>query len=136
MPSKFPFSTRLPDQPSLENLRKQAKRLLKDLHSGDSKAISRLNEHLPRVSDAAAATLSEAQLALAREYGFPSWPALKTVVEAQRQRLRTELDSPDEPNNTIIEKDLAGVPVLPIRDFVLFPGMEAQWHDFAGAAGR
>jgi len=47
----------LPARPSLEQLRKLAK---------DRKGSS---------------TLSEAQLAIAREYGFPNWPKLKLAVE-------------------------------------------------------
>ena len=58
----------LPDRPSLEQLRKQAKDLLKRM----------------RASGDAAATLSAAQHALAREYGFESWPKLVQHVESVR----------------------------------------------------
>jgi ankyrin repeat protein len=54
------METKLPPRPSLAQLRKQAKEL-KD--SGQHP------------------TLSAAQLALARQYGFPSWPKLKLAVE-------------------------------------------------------
>ena len=74
---------RLPDRPSLEQLRKQAKEHLDTLHVADPTA-----------------TLSAAQHALAREYGFESWPALVRHVESrQPQRLMlqpAELKS-DEP---------------------------------------
>ena len=55
----------LPDAPSLEWLRKQAKQRL-----------ALLREHDP------ATRLADAQLALAREYGFRSWRALKAHVDS------------------------------------------------------
>lgn len=54
-------ATRLPERPSLEQLRKQAKDLRK---SG------------------AAPTLAAAQRALAERHGYPSWPRLKAAIEA------------------------------------------------------
>lgn len=56
---------RLPERPSLEQLRKQAKEHLDTLRAADP-----------------AATLSIAQHALAREYGFDSWPKLVHHVES------------------------------------------------------
>jgi ankyrin repeat protein len=58
------MTTPLPAAPSLEQLRKQAKELVRERRGG--------SEPL---------RLSDAQLALAREYGFPSWPRLKAYVE-------------------------------------------------------
>jgi len=55
----------LPDNPNLDWLRKQAKRRLDDLQCDDP-----------------AARLADAQLALAKEYGFPSWRALKAHVDS------------------------------------------------------
>ena len=54
-----PPRRRLPERPSLEQLRKQAKEHLDRLRAGD-----------PSVN------LAAAQHALAREYGFDSWPKL------------------------------------------------------------
>ncbi|HYN06199.1 MAG TPA: ankyrin repeat domain-containing protein [Vicinamibacterales bacterium] len=62
---------RLPERPSLEQLRKQAKEHLDTLRAADP-----------------AATLSTAQHALAREYGFESWPALVHHVESVRPQAR------------------------------------------------
>ena len=58
------MTTPLPAAPSLEQLRKQAKELVRE-----------------RRGTSAPLRLSEAQLLLAREYGFPSWPRLKAYVE-------------------------------------------------------
>jgi hypothetical protein len=54
----------LPTQPSLEHLRKEAKQRLAKLRAGG-----------------ASVQLTDAQLVLAREYGFSSWRALKAAVE-------------------------------------------------------
>jgi ankyrin repeat protein len=83
------MKNRLPLRPSLEQLKNQAKDLHKLHGSGDLEAIERVRESHPRFageSDAsirdAEFSLSDAQLVVAREYGFESWPKLKTHVEA------------------------------------------------------
>ncbi len=70
----------LPDRPDLAQLRRQARELLRAATEGEPQALTRLRAVSERV------TLSSAQLALAREYGFPSWPALRTEAE-RRWRL-------------------------------------------------
>jgi ankyrin repeat protein len=69
-------SRSLPESPNLRHLKDQAKDLLK---SG------------------AAASLSEAQLQIARLYGFASWPKLKGHVESftQSGRLKDAIDTED-----------------------------------------
>ena len=74
----------LPDRPDLDQLRRQARELHRAAQAGDAAALRRLRP----VSDKL--TLSTAQLALAREYGFPSWRRLRDEVE----RRRTLLDEP------------------------------------------
>jgi hypothetical protein len=68
----------LPDRPDLDQLRRQARELLRAAADGEPHAVDRLRAVSPRV------TLSAAQLALAREYGFQSWTALKAEVERRR----------------------------------------------------
>ena len=68
----------LPDRPDLDQLRRQARELLRAAAAGEPHAAGRLRAVSPRV------TLSAAQLALAREYGFPSWTALKAEVTRRR----------------------------------------------------
>jgi ankyrin repeat protein len=77
----------LPSRPDLEQLRKQAKDLLKSHKGGDSHAIERFRASHPRCSSASESkiratrlTLTDAQLVIAREYGFDSWPRLKEHV--------------------------------------------------------
>lgn len=69
---------RLPDRPSLEQLRKQAKDLLRAARAGDASA----NARIAAIRNAGERPmLSDSQLALAREYGFASWSRLVHHVE-------------------------------------------------------
>ena len=65
---------------NLEYYRKQAKALLKASKSGDAKAIERLNRYLLKLPPTPA--LHDAQLAVAREQGFPSWPRFRAFIIA------------------------------------------------------
>ena len=71
----------LPANPSLENLRKQAKSLLKAVLANDSAALTRLREFHPKANAINKFHLSDAQLVIARTYGFSSWSKLKRYVE-------------------------------------------------------
>ena len=73
------FTPRLPNRPSLVQLRKQAKELLHLLRNGDPSAINRLRQYKSNVSDP---ILADAQLVLAREHGFESWPKLVHHIQA------------------------------------------------------
>jgi hypothetical protein len=64
----------LPVRPDLNQLRHQAKDLLRALRAGDADAIAQLGEHHPEPLDPARAKLADAQLIVARSYGAPSWP--------------------------------------------------------------
>lgn len=76
------FARRLPAKPNLNQLRKQAKDLLKAFHAGESLAIEEVRAHHPEAIGAPEGLqLSGAQLVLARAYGFASWPKLKAFVD-------------------------------------------------------
>ena len=64
-------SKSLPSRPSLESLRKQAKKLARDSAAGDAAAIARARVHLPHVNPPL--TQRNAQLVIAREYGYAGW---------------------------------------------------------------
>jgi Ankyrin repeats (3 copies) len=68
----------LPVRPSLESLRKQAKKLARDVTAGDADAIARAAAQLATFKP----PLSQrnAQLVLAREYGFTGWQDLRAEV--------------------------------------------------------
>ena len=68
----------LPERPSLESLRKQAKKLARDVGAGDADALARARTHLPNVDPPL--TQRNAQLVIAREYGFTGWQDLTAEV--------------------------------------------------------
>lgn len=79
---------RLPSNPNLDHLKYQAKDLLRDHAARNPAAAQLLREFHPRFSRAtdeeifdAQLKLSDAQLTIAREAGFPSWPRLKRHIE-------------------------------------------------------
>jgi ankyrin repeat protein len=67
---------------NLEQLRKQAIELARAARAGDSAAVARLGDLPPQ--------LASAQLVLAREHGYSSWPAL--VHEVAEHPFRTDFD--------------------------------------------
>src|SRR6266540_4971614 len=77
-------SKSLPVRPSLESLRKQAKKLAHDIAAGDAAAIARARAQLPNVD--LPLTQRNAQLAIAREYGFAGWQDLTAEVSKRLGR--------------------------------------------------
>jgi ankyrin repeat protein len=76
----------LPESPSLENLRKLAKRLKKDVQAGDTTVTAQVKEFHPRGEQALSEfALNDAQLVVARSYGFASWAKLKEHLEVVKQ---------------------------------------------------
>ena len=71
-------SKSLPARPSLESLRKQAKKLARDIAAGEADAIARVRAHLPDVE--LPFSQRNAQLVLAREYGYAGWQDLTAEV--------------------------------------------------------
>jgi len=68
-----------PVRPNLEQLRHQAKDLLRNLRQSEPAALAEFRKHHPRQTEPAAAKLADAQAALARSYGLPSWARLVTA---------------------------------------------------------
>jgi ankyrin repeat protein len=68
----------LPSEPSLEHLRGQAKTLQRRVRAGEAEALALVARRHPRPpGDTAAFTRADAQLVVARGYGFASWPKLR-----------------------------------------------------------
>jgi hypothetical protein len=68
----------LPNNPSLEHLRKHAKRLRDAVRGGEVDALAQVTEFHTRPNDAIGRfSLADAQLVTARSYGFASWARLK-----------------------------------------------------------
>ena len=73
----------LPDSPSVDKLREQARQLQRRVRAADPDALGFLTQWHPRPDRAAPDSLAlhDAQLAVARRYGFAGWPALVGYVE-------------------------------------------------------
>jgi len=78
----------LPARPSLEQYKKQAKELLKAYRSADVETIRRVKKNHPRFESLSAPgfdvtkfALADAQLVIAREHGFESWPKFARRIE-------------------------------------------------------
>jgi ankyrin repeat protein len=90
----FSMSKSLPTTPNLEFDKKQAKALHKAYLAGDPDALERVRAAHPRLENVPDKSippeefkLSDAQLVIAREYGFSSWPKLKHHIETVREGL-------------------------------------------------
>jgi ankyrin repeat protein/ketosteroid isomerase-like protein len=78
----------LPGNANLEQLKKGAKSFQRAARAGDPGAAAVVNEFHPRLGSAvpgspelAGFTRADAQLVIARQFGFPSWPKLKAHLE-------------------------------------------------------
>ncbi|MEU8379116.1 hypothetical protein [Streptosporangium sp. NPDC048865] len=97
---------RLPDNPSLEHLRNQAKRLRRAVRAADPAALELVAEFHPRPPAGPPArragspaggdprppegfTLADAQLTVARAYGFASWPRLRAHLDVIARHSRS-----------------------------------------------
>lgn len=78
----------LPPRPNLDQLKRQANELHDEHAAGRASAAARIATHHPRFGGqpfekilASRFAVADAQLVVAREYGFDSWPQLKQRVE-------------------------------------------------------
>jgi ankyrin repeat protein len=77
----------LPARPDLDQLRRRAKELRDAVRAGNTAALARFSTHHPTGPEHV--SLAAAQLVIARELGFASWPVLKATIDADvasRQR--------------------------------------------------
>ncbi|MBB3605598.1 hypothetical protein FHT40_005285 [Mycolicibacterium sp. BK556] len=71
------MASALPDNPSLDRLRTDARTLQRGVLANDPEALDAIRRHHPRPDLALQRfRLHDAQLAIARRYGFSGWPAL------------------------------------------------------------
>ena len=103
----------LPGRPNLDQLRRQARELLRAAADSQPSALTRIRAISERVS------LSAAQLAVAREHGFASWPALHAEVERRLAEL-----PPDEEGTgrAGIRWSFGGAAAIATAAGRLFPG--------------
>jgi hypothetical protein len=98
-------TSKLPARPSLESLRKQAKKLARGIVAGDASAIGRARAQLPQAE--LPLSQRDAQLVLAREYGFPGWQDLLKEVN---QRLGKGIEwAVSQAHRRIHDNDIEGL---------------------------
>jgi hypothetical protein len=85
----------LPRDPNIEQLRNLAKTLQRLVREGEPGAVDLVREFHPRFANLAAGapeatrfTRADMQLALARSYGFASWPKLRAHIETVNRLTR------------------------------------------------
>jgi ankyrin repeat protein len=71
---------RMRQHPDLEQLKRQAKELLRRVVAHEAEAAAEVSVHY-RIADPSKFALHDAQLVIARSYGFESWPKLKAYVD-------------------------------------------------------
>ena len=84
---------RLPVRPDLDQLKHQAKDLLRAVRRGDPPALADLRQYHPAPPDPAAVRLADAQLVLARSYDAPSWPRLVVACRLIDAIWRDDVDA-------------------------------------------
>jgi hypothetical protein len=117
-------TSKLPARPSLESLRKQAKKLGHGIVAGDAGAVARARAQLPD----AELPLSQrgAQLVLAREYGFLGW---QDLVKEVKHRLGKGLEwAVSDARTRIHDNDREGLQKL----LVEYPAL-LSWEGVAEA---
>jgi ankyrin repeat protein len=91
----------LPGNANLEQLRKGAKSFQRAVRAGDGGAAEVVREFHPRLPDAqpgspelSGFTRADAQLVIARQFGFSSWPKLKAHLELVARYARSPHEQP------------------------------------------
>jgi ankyrin repeat protein/ketosteroid isomerase-like protein len=91
----------LPGNANLEQLKKGAKSFQRAVRGGDAGAAEVVREFHPRLPDAQAGSpelngfaRADAQLVVARQFGFPSWPKLKAHLELVARYARSPHHEP------------------------------------------
>lgn len=84
---------RLPVQPDLDQLKHQAKDLLKAIRRGDPEALVEFREHHPNPPALGDVKPADAQLAIARAYEAPSWTRLVQCCNLVDAIWRDDIDA-------------------------------------------
>jgi Lon protease-like protein len=132
----------LPARANLEHLKAQAKDLLEAFRRKEPRALERVRASLPALTSADDAALGATELALhdaqsviAREYGFPSWNALRQHVlgpSPETLRALMRLPLPTEVERALVQAASADdrgtlsytspLPLVPVRNALLAAG--------------
>jgi len=88
----------LPNNPNLDHFRRQATSLLRQAKSGDGRALELIARPQPDAAAPDLLTLAAAQFAVARGYGFSSWPRLKHYLDTAETLRRDPTAAPAAPD--------------------------------------
>ena len=82
------MAKKLPSRPNLDQLKTQAKDLLKEYKAANGEVFARIRRHLPRLAAAPDAemaavrfVLQDAQHVIARELDFATWDSLAAAIK-------------------------------------------------------
>ena len=123
----------LPARPSLDQYKKQAKDLIKTCASGDQDSLRRIKRYHPRfgkLSDAElrdALKLTDAQLAIAREHGFQSWPNFAKHIDGLT-RTNSSISKFEAAADAVIAGDLPTLERLLRQDRELIHARSSRAH--------
>lgn len=102
-----------PVRPNLEQLKHQAKDLLRAIKQNQPSALAELKKHHPKAITSEKAKLADAQLVLARSYGLPSWPRMATACRMTDAIWRGDIDAVRElvlKDPRLLHDDARGLP--------------------------
>ena len=101
-----------PVRPNLEQLKHQAKDLLRAYRAGDAEAAGDFREYCAKEVTLESVRLADAQFVLARSYGLPSWPRLVTACRMTDAIWRGDVEAVREMvlrDPRLLEEDARGV---------------------------
>jgi hypothetical protein len=101
-----------PVRPNLDQLRHQAKDLLRAIRSNDPDAVADFREYHSKPIDPASVRLADAQFVLARRYGLSGWPRLATACRMTDAIWRGDVETVRAlvlHNPQLLEEDARGV---------------------------
>ncbi|NKB65674.1 MAG: hypothetical protein GKR89_01315 [Candidatus Latescibacteria bacterium] len=108
------MSVQLPPRPNLEQIKKQAKNLRNAYRQADPDALQRIKTHHPRLAQnpietlaSAAFSLQDAQLVLARELGYSSWPKLVEGIARPDLDAAPDVEPPVGGENLLTPNEMA-----------------------------
>jgi len=125
------ISKSLPARPSLDSLRKQAKKLARDVAAGNAEAITRVRVHLPDVGPRL--TQRNAQLVIAREYGFAGWQDLS--AEASKRAGKGLEWAAAQARRVIHDNDVERLKQLLAEYPALLSWQGSDWNSKGGLLG-
>jgi hypothetical protein len=109
----------LPERADIDQLRRRARELLRAAVAGEPEALARLSAVSGRP------TLAAAQLAIAREHGFRSWPALRSEAASRRRPgelyPRADASLRETPDSTPGRRSFGGAEAIQVAEGELLP---------------